>query len=167
MPRKHLLQASSWFISGNRNCGSVNGYGHGLVAGMSRVRALASLKTLSVKELIHVKSVGALSPPGFVVWKSGEGILAQLSSTSLKYRSKLRGPSVMALLLILFSRVTPGDASRGQMPRCNLAMEQKNEELSCEQLKCLRGWAVDTNLNALGLREGLISTERNSTISIQ
>ncbi|GIY85174.1 hypothetical protein CEXT_247641 [Caerostris extrusa] len=58
-----------------------------------------------------------------------------------------------------------------QMPGCNLAMVQKNEGLSCEKLKCLRGWgkwvqrvSTDTTQAALSMLGSLISHERISNL---
>ncbi|GBN32414.1 hypothetical protein AVEN_169509-1 [Araneus ventricosus] len=59
-----------------------------------RVRNSIPLKIRCVLGLLHVKSyVGIKRPSAGVVWKFGEGIPAQVSSSSSDRSSKLRGSS--------------------------------------------------------------------------
>ncbi|GFV51526.1 hypothetical protein TNCV_2908291 [Trichonephila clavipes] len=53
---------------------------------------------------MHVKSVGLKRPLVCVVWKLGEVVPAQVSSSSLDRGSKLRGPSPKAVELLRESR---------------------------------------------------------------
>ncbi|GFY04545.1 hypothetical protein TNCV_4416301 [Trichonephila clavipes] len=49
-----------------------SGYGHDIVAGMSRVRVLVSLKTRRVEGAMHVKCIEVECLPVGVIWKLGE-----------------------------------------------------------------------------------------------
>ncbi|GBN66369.1 hypothetical protein AVEN_139314-1 [Araneus ventricosus] len=61
------------------------------------VKSRPGLKPDSTEEplckLVHVKSIGAKCPPVGVAWKFGEGVPAQVSSSSSDCGSNLRGPS--------------------------------------------------------------------------
>ncbi|GFV51964.1 hypothetical protein TNCV_1323171 [Trichonephila clavipes] len=64
-------------------------HGHSLIAGMSRVRVPVPLKTCSVEKLMHVKSIEAIYSSVGVMWKFGEWVSAQISSSSFDHSSEL------------------------------------------------------------------------------
>ncbi|GBM76813.1 hypothetical protein AVEN_122190-1 [Araneus ventricosus] len=66
----------------------------GVTAG-SQARTPIPLKIRRVWGLLHAKSyVVAKRPPVGVAWKFGQGVPAQVSSSSSDRNSKLRGPSL-------------------------------------------------------------------------
>ncbi|GBM73501.1 hypothetical protein AVEN_74764-1 [Araneus ventricosus] len=69
-------------------------YGMSFEAGGFQVRNPFLLKIRRVWGLLQAKSyVGAKRPPVGVAWKFGEGVPAQVSSSSSDRCSKLRGPT--------------------------------------------------------------------------